>query len=1437
MRAAKAYFFSLTFLVIALGAFAGDGAERAGVKFTENKNQWEANVLYRAQLDGGLLFLEKNCFTYNFYDKESLRGAHAGGSKKLTTAVRGHAFRMTFLNAAANVKTSSQNSTPDYCNFFLGKDKKKWAGGVKNYKEINYSDLYPGIGLQVLGQENSVKYNFIVSPEANTNEIQLFYEGLDELRLDRGALVLKTSINEMVEQKPYAYQLINGVKVEVPCKFVLKDNIVSFKFPQGYDKSKELIIDPVLVFACSSGSIADNFGMTATYDSQGNLYSGGTVFGIGYPTTLGAYDTSWNGSSFYIDGRTDVVITKYDSSGTFLRYSTYLGGYTSSEIVTSLVVDAQNQLLLYGATGSSDFPVTANAFDATFNGGTLLHFICNGTFFDNGTDIYVAKFNSTGTALIASTYVGGSMNDGVNTNNDSVLTVACGPASYEFPLDSLQYNYGDQYRGEINVDRYGNAYISSSSRSGNFPIINGFDNTFGGKQDAVVFKLNSDFSSVIWSTYLGGSDNDAGYALALDDSSNVYITGGTRSSDFPTTPGTLQPSYQGGEADGYITKIKEDGSGILYSTYWGTSAYDQTYFVQLGKGKDVYVVGQTEGAMPVTPGVYNNPNSGQFISKMNDSLNTLVFSTVFGNGDGKPNISPAAFLVDYCENIYVSGWGGNILNPSGAIGTTGMPVTPGALQPTSGDSYNFYLFVVSTDATSLLYATYFGGAQSREHVDGGTSRFDKKGIIYQSVCAGCGGHDDFPVTPGSWPNTGPNVNHNTQNYNCNNGVFKFDFQVPLSQANFTVDHLSGCAPFTVQFQNQSTPGSAYLWDFGGNDTTSSVYNPLRTYPNPGTYLVKLLVNNPASCNVWDTAFQFVTVYPPITAGFNSSHIQCTNQFSFIDSSAASPASWIWDFGDNDTSQVQNPTHLYDSAGLYNVQLIATTVNGCSDTIIHPVNYAGPVPVSISPGDTICKGSSLQLSANGGFSYTWSPATGLNNPNVSNPVASPATTTTYTVAIQTVNAANDTCQRMLSTIIAVISDTAAFTFDTASGCSPFTIQFQNQGSPTSAYLWDFGNGTTSSTTFNPVQTYATGTYQVYLYSMDTARCATWDTASQAITVFPGITADFDFTAVPCTGQFMFHDSSAVAPVAWNWDFDDTGTSTLQNPSHVFGSGGSYDVQLIASAINGCKDTTTVQINYNGVTTTISANDTICIHSVLGAQLSASGGFAYSWAPAASLSSSSVPNPVARPLVTTTYTVTISTINSLGDTCLQTQSTTITVLDPSLYSLVATADSDTIAEGSSTVIHAITDTNFTVHWTPAAGVSNSTSFNPTVSPLETTTYTVSILDSTGCPRTASITIYVVSMECKADNVFVPNTFTPNGDGENDILYVRSNDIVELYFAVYNRWGQMVFETADITKGWDGIYKGMKADPAVFAWYLRAKCYNGNEIRKKGNTTLIR
>jgi gliding motility-associated-like protein len=348
------------------------------------------------------------------------------------------------------------------------------------------------------------------------------------------------------------------------------------------------------------------------------------------------------------------------------------------------------------------------------------------------------------------------------------------------------------------------------------------------------------------------------------------------------------------------------------------------------------------------------------------------------------------------------------------------------------------------------------------------------------------------------------------------------------------------------------------------------------------------------------------------------------------------------------------------------------------------------------------------------------------------------------------------------------------------------------------------------------------------------CKISDTAFTFITVYPGVTADFGLASTPCSNTITLTDSSFATPATWQWDFGDGSTSVSQNPSYTYPVAGNYIVTLITTTINGCSDTTDLTFDNSGGTS-ISSNVTICEGGT--GSLTATGGFAYNWTPSSGLNNSTIANPTASPASTTTYSVAISTVNPMGDTCIVTLSTTVTVIDPALFPISATADNDSIFAGSSTVIHAITDTTLTILWSPATGLSNPNSFNPTASPTTTTTYTLTVIDSSGCPKTATVTIYVLSMQCDPADVFVPNTFTPNSDGQNDILYVRGNMISELYFAVYNRWGEMVFETTDQNVGWDGIYKGMKADPAVFAWYLRAKCYNGNELKKQGNTTLIR
>ncbi|HKC69376.1 MAG TPA: SBBP repeat-containing protein, partial [Bacteroidia bacterium] len=794
----------------------------AYVNYIKNNGQWDSHVLYQADFKGGRLFLEKNAFTYLFYPQDGLTRLHPHSQTNQATAkgkgditLNFHAVRMEFIGGLPNATTNQLNIKPFYHNYYQGKDSKKWASHVPISDGVFYTDLYSGISLKAFSDNNNFRYDFIISPTSNASLIQMKFTGQTKLAVQNGKLIIGTSLGDISQETPYAYQEIDGKEIKVDCKYVVRGNIVSIEVAENYNHNHPLIIDPTLVFATFTGSLADNWGMSASYDNQGNGYTAGICFGTGYPTITGAFQQTFvggqpttinvNGFSFVLGGF-DIVTSKFSSTGSSLLFSTYLGG-TNNEQPASIIVDNSNNLLILGRSSSTDFPVTAGAYDVSQNGGS---------------DIIIAKFNATGTALLASTFIGGSGDDGVNFSG------------IEQPLGSTKFNYADDGRGDIILDNSNNVYIASCTQSTNFPVTAGCaQSANSGMQDGCVFKLNATLSSLIWSTYLGGSANDAAYNLAIDNSGSAFITGGTESSNFPTTSGALHTSYMG-NIDGFLTHLSSAGSTFLQSTYIGTAGYDQSYFVQLDNVNNIYIYGQTSGNYPISSSVYSNPNSGQFIHEFSPNLAGTIFSTEFGTGQGAPDIVPSAFLVDKCNNIYISGWGGPLYGDNNSFSTTfGLPVTSNAYQSTT-DGSDFYFMVLTPSASSLWYATYFGGDNgSLEHVDGGTSRFDKSGVIYQAICEGCGGNEDMPTTPGAWSS----VNNSS---NCNNALVKFNFNLLQTVANLSIapSTAAGCAPFNVIFTNQSQNATHFNWFFGDGDTSTSV-NATHTYTVAGTYTVTL----------------------------------------------------------------------------------------------------------------------------------------------------------------------------------------------------------------------------------------------------------------------------------------------------------------------------------------------------------------------------------------------------------------------------------------------------------------------------------------------------------------------------------------------------------------------------------------------------------------------
>lgn len=1017
MRNKLSYLFVFVFLILFVLPHAFGQYE-----YIENKGQWHENVLYKLNLNDGALFLENNCVTYNFINPGELNysTAHHGAEGQSHSLLRAaHAYKIFFRGANKKPQIYAENSASDYENYFIGKDPSKWASGVKKYKEVVYQELYQAIDLIYHGGSTGIKYDFIVHPGADYHDIDLEYAGADMLFIEDGNLVISTTVNVLRELKPYAYQIFGNDTVEVACNYVLKKNRLGFEFPQSYDKSKDIVIDPSLVFSTYTGSTADNWGFTATWDYDDNVYSGGIVFAIGYPVSTGAYQVNFAGGtapipgSSYYAGGCDVGIIKYNENGTSRLFATYLGGSGGQEMPHSLVVNELNELVIMGTTGSPDFPVTAGAYQTVFAGGDSVVYD-NVISFADGVDVFVSKLSEDGTQLLGSTYAGGSGNDGLNYRPHY---------SYPDPVtginyvsmhgnDSLYFNYGDGARGEVIVDFKNMIYVGTNTFSTDFPagINPGYQTASGGLQDGIVFKFNASLTQMLWSSYLGGNMDDAIFSIGLSNTEEVMVAGGTVSHNFPVTAGSYNTTHNGGSTDAFVSKLNMDGNSLLASTYFGSGSFDNAYFVRTDREDNVFICGQTKsgGSTLIQNAAYSVPNSGQFITKFTPNLSSVVWSTKFGSGNGRPNISITAFAVDVCDRVYLSGWGrewvysyynsqGNYYTWTDQYGTKGMPVTADAIQNTT-DGQDFYVLVLSEDASELEYASFFGevhytscGYSGHDHVDGGTSRFDKKGHIIQSVCASCGGCQQFPTAPN--PGTWSTTNNST---NCNNAVFKIRIIENLAQANFDPEPV-GCAPYAVTFNNTSQ-GTTFLWDFGDGSPTSTAYNPSHTYTSGGEFTVSLIVGDPLSCNFYDTIQRVITVIEPGENELPDIQI-CPGQNTIIGPSGDYPAgtSFSWVAGTNLNSySIQNP--VANPSQTTDYLLVATGV--CVDSVWQTVVVYHPdIDLFAFSDTTICPGGTANLYAtSSGTVNTWEWASSPSFTNILSSGqtlnASPLTTTVY-----------------------------------------------------------------------------------------------------------------------------------------------------------------------------------------------------------------------------------------------------------------------------------------------------------------------------------------------------------------------------------------------------------------------------------------------------------
>ncbi len=1091
---------ALIFLII------GRLQAQESIQFVENKGQWDKNVRFRGEVANGVFFIQDRGYTV--LQMDPLTTKKIQDSKHHVTdsfIFKSHAWRVEFIDKKGKVATNSQlvpeKPLSTYNNYFLGNDPDKWASECKIYQAVTLKNIYPNIDLRYYTDQGILKYDFLVQPGGSVNDILLRYDGVENLSTRKGQLVYQTSIGVFNESIPYTYQPGETARQTVSCKYVVKDNLVQFEVGK-YDTTQVLVIDPSIIFCSFSGSTADNWGFTATYGPDGSMFAGGIVFNDSgrFPTSTGALQSIFKG------GETDICLIKLSPDGRNRLWATYLGG-TGNEQPHSLVVDAQQNLYLTGRTNS---PNTVSGFPV----------IGNGTLAGDGFDIVVAKINATGSVLLGSRKIGGAAADGVNISTTRSLS-------------SLQRNYGDDGRGEIIVDPAGNVFVVSHTQSsggasgnGSFPVTaNAFQTSFGGGlQDAVLLKFSNNLNTLEFASFFGGTGNDAGYVISVNPGNgNIYVGGGTESPNLipSAQSGVVISSTLKGNIDGFLTIITPDGTQRIRTTYLGTTGIDQVFGVQFDVNGFPYVMGQTTGNWPIINASYNNPAGKQFIAKLQPDLSSFVYSTAFGSGAAIPNISPVAFLVDRCENVYMSGWGGTGFGDGfTSAGTAGLPITPDAFK-TNTDGKDFYFFVLKKDATGQLFGSFFGENNSinngNDHVDGGTSRFDRNGAIYQAICGNCsiGGtpRPNYPVTAGAW-----STFNSSGGAGCSLTMVKIAMNLAGVQSsirstiNNVVGATSGCVPLTVAFSDTVAIAQSYEWDFGDNSprVTTSSPSSSHTYNTVGNYRVMLIATDPNSCNGRDTSYLRIRV-GDISANlaFNSVKLSpCTSlSYRFDNLSTAQTGypfranSFRWDFGDGSPSVVAgtNPVfHSYPTPGTYQVTLHLVDTIYCSapDSLKIPITVAEIVKAG----------------------FTTAPK----------------------------------------------------------GCAPYTANFVNTSVAGQTYNWVFGNGSTSTLT-SPSHTFTVpGVYTITLVASNPNTCNVSDLSQFTVQVQDAPISEFSFapTVPQVNTPHTFTNLSSNDAIQFKWTFGDGDSivTTSRAPiSYQYKSTGTFQVCLTSYNQLGCPRT--------------------------------------------------------------------------------------------------------------------------------------------------------------------------------------------------------------------------------------------------------------------------
>jgi len=717
---------------------------RLPVAFEPNLGQTEPQVKYLARGNGYNLFLTSNeavlslaaerrsSLTQKANNPMASFGKSQMGPRRDGTG-GASVIRMQVAGGNPHAQMVRNESLPGVSNYFTGEDPRNWRTNVPHYARVGYHDIYPGINLTFHGSEQQLEFDFVIAPGADPSPIGLRFDGAKRIATDAaGDLILTSAAGNLRMHKPVAYQESQGSRKLVDARFVVKGTKpVAFALGH-YDHSRELVIDPSITYSTFLGGSLEDDGLAIATDASGNAYVTGETVSADFPLA-GTPFQNFNAGSF------DVFVTKLTPDGSSLVCSTYIGG-SLNDSGNAIAVDSAGNAFIAGSTSSSNFPTTVGAFQPTFagvsdafvlelnsTGSSLIYStmlggsgndVANGLAVDNLGSAYVVGVTSSITDFPTLSPIQGS-SGGSNSAFVSKLNTAATALVYSTYLGG---STGD-FAAAIALDSSKNAFITGGTLSPTFPTtIGAFQsqcgsdgNCNGGSYDAFVTVINAAGNNFVYSTFLGASGDDQGLGIAVDSAASAYVTGLTKSNTDFLLKVALQPGFGGGTQDAFVTALNPAGNALVYSTFLGGGLVDAGTSIALDSSKNAYVTGQTSSSdFPTTSptqAALGGGNDG-FVTEINASGSQRIFSTFIGGSQNENTLpvsgGPAgAIAVDGAGNIYVTGntlsadfpitaaafgqsYAGNVdafVAKIGAVGGTfSIAVTPASATVTHGQS-------------------------------------------------------------------------------------------------------------------------------------------------------------------------------------------------------------------------------------------------------------------------------------------------------------------------------------------------------------------------------------------------------------------------------------------------------------------------------------------------------------------------------------------------------------------------------------------------------------------------------------------------------------------------------------------------------------------------------------------------------------------------------